>query len=78
MTERHGEGPARPLIGAPASVAGGMAAIGLAYAAATGAEAIQVFVANPRSWAAPPGDPAQDAALRQAGENDLPLPAPDG
>jgi deoxyribonuclease IV len=40
---------------------------GLAYAAAAGAEAIQVFAANPRGWATVPGDPAQDAALRESG-----------
>lgn len=66
MTDRPDALSARPLIGAHASVAGGLATGGLAYAAATGAEAIQVFVANPRSWTAPPGDPAQDEALRQA------------
>jgi deoxyribonuclease IV len=55
----------RPLIGAhvPVSRKPG----GLAYAAAVGAEVIQVFTANPRGWAAAPGDPAQDAALREAG-----------
>ncbi|MEP7024747.1 MAG: deoxyribonuclease IV [Actinomycetota bacterium] len=46
--------------------AGGLAAGGLRYAAAIGAEAIQVFAANPRGWAVPPADPAQDAALRTA------------
>jgi deoxyribonuclease IV len=40
---------------------------GLAYAAAAGAEAIQVFAANPRAWATVPGNPAQDAALRESG-----------
>lgn len=40
---------------------------GLAYASAAGAEAVQVFAANPRSWAAGPGDPVQDAALRESG-----------
>lgn len=30
---------------------GGLATEGLRYAAATGAEAIQVFVSNPRAWA---------------------------
>ncbi len=47
-------------------VAGGLADRGLRYAAAVGAEAIQVFAANPRSWARPPGDTAQEAALREA------------
>jgi deoxyribonuclease-4 len=40
-------------------VAGGFAA-GLRYAAGIGAEAIQVFVSNPRSWALPAGGAAQD------------------
>ena len=66
MTDRPHALSARPLIGAHASVAGGLTTGGLAYAAATGTEAIQVFVANPRRWTAPPGDPAQDEALRQA------------
>ncbi len=55
-----------PLIGAHVPVAGGLAAGGLRYAAAVGAEAIQLFVANPRSWATAPGDPGQDEALRAA------------
>lgn len=29
-----------------------------------GAEAIQIFVGNPRGWATPPGDPAVDTAFR--------------
>src|SRR5580704_930938 len=49
-----------PGIGAHVPVAGGFAA-GLRYAADIGAEAIQVFVSNPRSWALPAGDPAQQA-----------------
>jgi deoxyribonuclease-4 len=57
----------RPLIGAHVPVAGGLATAGLTYAAAVGAEVIQVFAANPRSWATAPGRPAQDEALRQAG-----------
>jgi deoxyribonuclease-4 len=52
-----------PRIGAHVPVAGGFPA-GLRYAADIGAEAIQVFVSSPRSWALPAGDPAQD---RQAG-----------
>jgi deoxyribonuclease IV len=54
-------------IGAHVSVAGGLATGGLAYAAAVGAEALQLFVTNPRAWATPPGDPGQDAALRDSG-----------
>ena len=56
-----------PLIGSHATVTGGVAAGGLAYAAAVGAEVIQVFVSNPRGWAAAPGDPGEDARLRAAG-----------
>jgi len=55
------------LIGSHATVTGGLAAGGLAYASAVDAEVIQVFVSNPRGWAAGPGDPAQDAALRDSG-----------
>ena len=53
-----------PLIGSHATVTGGLAASGLSYAAAVGAEVIQVFVSNPRGWAAGPGDAAEDARLR--------------
>ena len=56
-----------PLIGAHASVAGGLATGGLRYAAAVGAEALQLFVANARAWATPPGDPGQDESLRGSG-----------
>ncbi|MGQ4516252.1 deoxyribonuclease IV [Streptomyces sp. DW26H14] len=47
-------------VGAHVPVAGGLATTGLGYARDLGAEAVQVFVANPRGWATPPGDPAQD------------------
>jgi deoxyribonuclease-4 len=56
-----------PLIGSHATITGGVATGGLAYAAAVGAEVIQVFVSNPRGWAAGPGDAAQDALLRESG-----------
>jgi deoxyribonuclease IV len=51
-------------IGAHVSAAGGMAA---AVAAGTelGAETIQVFVSNPRGWAAPPVDPDGDRQFRE-------------
>jgi deoxyribonuclease IV len=55
--------PLRP-VGAHARVTGGLAAGGLRYAAAVGAEAIQVFVSSPRGRAPAPDDPAQEAALR--------------
>ncbi|MFJ6213298.1 deoxyribonuclease IV [Streptomyces sp. NPDC092296] len=54
-------------VGAHVPVAGrGLVGTGLAYARRVGAEAVQVFVANPRGWATPAGDPAQDAAFRDA------------
>ena len=56
-----------PLIGSHATVTGGVATGGLAYAAEVGAEVIQVFVSNPRGWAAGPGDAAEDARLRESG-----------
>jgi deoxyribonuclease-4 len=65
--------PRRP-VGSHVPVAGGLAAKGLAYAARIGAEAVQVFVANPRGWATSPGDPAQDEAFR-AGCEEQGIPA---
>jgi deoxyribonuclease IV len=59
-----------PLIGSHATTTGGLATGGLAYAAAVEAEVIQVFVSNPRGWAAVPGDAAQDALLR---DSDVPV-----
>jgi deoxyribonuclease-4 len=60
-------------VGAHAPVAGGLAAA-LRYAAAVGAEAIQVFVSNPRGWAPAPGDAAQDAAVAEhVGQTGLPV-----
>jgi deoxyribonuclease IV len=47
-----------------AFAAGGLARGALRYAAGVGAEAMQVFVSNPRSWALSPGDPGQDRVLR--------------
>jgi len=55
-----------PLIGSHATVTGGLATGGLGYAAEVGAEVIQVFVSNPRGWAAGPVSAAEDAALRAA------------
>jgi deoxyribonuclease IV len=49
----------RPVIGAHVSVAGGLLAA-LPRAEAVGAEVIQIFVANPRGWAAPATDPETD------------------
>lgn len=56
----------RNAIGGHVPVAGGLAAVGISYAADIGAEAVQVFVANPRGWATPPGRPAQDEEFRTA------------
>ncbi|MFD0804292.1 endonuclease IV, partial [Streptomonospora algeriensis] len=58
-------------IGAHVPVAGGLATRGLAYAADISAEAVQVFVSNPRGWATTPGHPEEDAALRE--RTDLPV-----
>jgi deoxyribonuclease IV len=55
------------LIGSHATVTGGLATGALSYAAGVGAEVIQVFVSNPRGWAAGPGDPAEDGRLRASG-----------
>ncbi|MGP4025236.1 deoxyribonuclease IV [Actinomadura sp. 3N407] len=54
-------------VGAHVPVAGGLATGGLKYAAEIGAEAVQVFVANPRGWALPEGRPAEDEKLRGSG-----------
>ncbi|MFD3542338.1 deoxyribonuclease IV [Streptomyces sp. NPDC058662] len=51
-------------MGGHVPVAGGLASVGSAYAREMGAEAVQVFVANPRGWATPTGNPAQDELFR--------------
>ncbi|WP_240139163.1 deoxyribonuclease IV [Streptomyces sp. MUM 178J] len=51
-------------VGSHVPVAGGLARTGLGYARELGAEAVQVFVANPRGWATPAGNPAQDEQFR--------------
>jgi deoxyribonuclease-4 len=55
---------ARSPIGAHVFVGGGLVAKGLRYADEIGAEAVQVFVSNPRGWAPSPGDAAVDEAFR--------------
>src|SRR5258708_14146372 len=55
--------PIRP-IGAHTPVVGGLATASLKYAAAVGAEAMQIIVTTPRGWAASPGDDEQTGALR--------------
>lgn len=54
---------ARPRIGAHVKVASGLATGGLRHARDVGAEAVQVFVSNPRGWAHAAGDPRQDGAF---------------
>lgn len=51
-------------VGAHVPAAGGLARRGLPYARDLGAEVVQVFVGNPRGWAAAPGDPRQDEEFR--------------
>ena len=51
-------------VGAHVFVAGGLSAAGLPYAERIGAEAVQVFVSNPRGWAPSAGDPAADESFR--------------
>ncbi|NGO77833.1 deoxyribonuclease IV [Streptomyces sp. YC504] len=53
-------------VGSHVPVAGGLSSKGLAYARELGCETVQVFVANPRGWATPPGSPAEDEAFRAA------------
>ena len=65
MTTTPKPRPRNP-IGGHVPVAGGLATTGLAYARRIGAEAVQVFVANPRGWATPAGDPEQDERFRAA------------
>ena len=54
--------PSTP-VGAHVLVGGGLATDGLRHADDVGAEAVQVFVGNPRGWRRSAGDPAQDAAF---------------
>ncbi|MFI7340540.1 deoxyribonuclease IV [Streptomyces sp. NPDC050085] len=51
-------------IGGHVPVAGGLASVGLSYAEELRAETVQVFVANPRGWATPVGNLAQDEEFR--------------
>jgi deoxyribonuclease IV len=52
-------------VGAHVFVGGGLCSVGLPYADRIGAEAVQVFVSNPRGWAPSPGDPATDESFRE-------------
>lgn len=62
------DGASRPLIGGHISTAGGFAAVP-ARALAMGAEAVQVFSSNPRTWQTTPPDPEElrrfGASLRE-------------
>jgi deoxyribonuclease IV len=51
-------------VGGHVRVSGGLAKGGLGYADAIGAEAVQVFVTNPRGWALTTGNAQQDVAFR--------------
>ncbi|HEU5034727.1 MAG TPA: TIM barrel protein, partial [Mycobacteriales bacterium] len=52
-------------VGAHVFVSGGLSAAGLPYAERIGAEALQVFVSNPRGWAPSAGDAAADERFRR-------------
>ncbi|MQA05491.1 MAG: deoxyribonuclease IV [Streptosporangiales bacterium] len=52
-------------IGAHVPATKGIATGGLAYAERVGAEAVQVFLSNPRGWAPSAGKPAEDAAFAE-------------
>jgi deoxyribonuclease-4 len=59
-------------VGGHAPAAAGLAKSALKYADATGAQAVQVFVSNPRGWALSERDPRQDEAfLAGCEERDL-------
>jgi deoxyribonuclease IV len=51
-------------VGAHVFVSGGLCAAGLPYAERIGAQAVQVFVSNPRGWAQSAGDAAIDERFR--------------
>ncbi len=53
-------------VGTHVKVGKGLVAGALADAERIGAEAIQLFVGNPRGWAQSAGDPLRDAAFREA------------
>ncbi|MEV5965930.1 deoxyribonuclease IV [Kribbella sp. NPDC051952] len=62
------------LIGSHVAVAGGLVKSGLGEAVEAGAEIIQLFAGNPRSWAQRAPDPAGDEAFRAAcAELELPV-----
>jgi deoxyribonuclease-4 len=52
-------------VGAHAPTAGGIARAALPYVDAARAEAVQVFVSNPRAWTLSSADPAQESAFAE-------------
>lgn len=61
-------------IGAHAPTAGGLATTALPYLDSAGAEAVQVFVSNPRGWRLSAGNPVQDEAfLAGCAERGIPV-----
>lgn len=54
----------KPRIGAHAPTSGGLAKRALGYAQTTGAQVIQVFASNPRSWAISQPNPLADEEFR--------------
>ena len=56
-------------VGGHVLVRGGLGRGAIRHADEIGAEAVQVFVSNPRGWAQPPGDPEQDSVFRAHCEN---------
>ncbi|MEV6416666.1 deoxyribonuclease IV [Kribbella sp. NPDC051718] len=62
------------MIGSHVAVGGGLVKVGLAEADQIGAEIIQLFAGNPRSWAPGAANPAADEAFRAAcAERQLPV-----
>jgi deoxyribonuclease-4 len=53
-------------VGAHVPSAGGLARTALPYARRIGAQAVQIFLSNPRGWAAATGDVAQDESFAEA------------
>lgn len=65
---------ARSRIGSHVAVAGGLVKVGVGEADAVGAEIIQFFAGNPRSWTPAAVDAASDDAFRAAcAERELPV-----
>lgn len=64
----------RTPIGAHVPAAKGLATGALTYTSAVAAEAVQVFLSNPRGWAPSPGRPEDDRAFRdRTGELGIPV-----